>query len=58
MFTIDDSIFPNTWIQFSNPKLNNHKKSQLVTITSAMLNEKKTKSLEYFIELQLQHLIK
>ena len=48
MFTIEDSIFPNTWIQFSNPKLNNHKKkkkNQLVTITSAMLNERKTKSL-------------
>ena len=45
MFTIEDSIFPNTWTQFSNQKLNNHKKSQLVTITSAMLNERKTKSL-------------
>ena len=45
MFTIEDSTFPNTWIQFSDPKLNNHKKSQLVTITSAMLNERKTKSL-------------
>ena len=22
MFTVEDSIFPNTWIQFSNPKLN------------------------------------
>ena len=22
MFTVVDSIFPNTWIQFSNPKLN------------------------------------
>ena len=21
MFTVEDSIFPNTWIQFSNPKL-------------------------------------
>ena len=41
MFTIEDSIFPNTWIQFSNPKLNNHKKSQLVTLTSAMSNERK-----------------
>ena len=27
--------------QFSNPKFNYHKKSQLVTITSAMLNERK-----------------
>ena len=45
MFTIEDITFPNTWIQFSDPKLNNHKKNQLVTITSAMLNERKTKSL-------------
>ena len=22
MFTVEDSIFPNTWIQFSNPELN------------------------------------
>ena len=29
MFTIEDSIFPNTWIQFSNPKLNNHKKKSV-----------------------------
>ena len=35
MFTINDSIFPNTWTQFSNPKFNYYKKSQLVTITSA-----------------------
>ena len=41
MFTINDSIFPNTWTQFSNPKFNYHKKSQLVTITSAMSNERK-----------------
>ena len=41
MFTVEDSIFPNTWIQFSNPKLNYHKKSQLVTFTSAKLNERK-----------------
>ena len=45
MFTIEDSISPNTWIQFSNPKLTFIKKSQLVIITSAMLNERKTKSL-------------
>ena len=43
MFTVEDSIFPNSWIQFSNPKLNYHKKkkSQLVTFTSAKLNERK-----------------
>ena len=41
MFTVEDSIFPNTWIQFSNPELNKYKKSQLVTFTSAMLNVRK-----------------
>ena len=58
MFIIEDSIFPNTWIQFSNPKLNNHKKSQLVTIISAMLNERKQSHCKYFIELQLKYLMK
>ena len=60
MFTVEDSIFPNTWIQFSNPKLNikKKKKSQLVTFTSAKLNERKQSHCKYFIELQLKYLIK
>ena len=58
MFTVEDSIFPNTWIQFSNPKLNLHKKSQLVTCTSAILNERKQSHCKYFIELQLKYLMK
>ena len=51
-------FFPNTWIQFSNPKLNYHKKSQLVTFTSAKLNERKQSHCKYFIELQLKYLTK
>ena len=52
MFTVEDNIFPNTWIQFSNPKLKQRKKSQLVTFTSAKLNERKLSHCKYFIELQ------
>ena len=51
MFTVEDNIFPNTWIQFSNPKLK-QKKSQLVTFTSVKLNERKLSHCKYFIELQ------
>ena len=50
MFTVEDNIFQNTWIQFSNPKLK--QKSQLVTFTSAKLNERKLSHCKYFIELQ------
>ena len=57
MFTVEDSIFPNTWIQFSNPELNKYKKSQLVTFTSAMLNVRKQGHYKYFSELPLKHLI-
>ena len=57
MFTVEDSIFPNTWIQFSNPELNKYKKkSQLVTFTSAMLNVRKQGHCKYFSELPLKHL--
>ena len=58
MFTVEDSIFPNTWIQFSNPELNKYKKSQLVTFTSAMLNVRKQGHYKYFSELPLKHLTK
>ena len=58
MFTVEDSIFPNTWIQFSNPELNKYKKSQLVTFTSAMLNVRKQGHYKYFSELSLKHLTK
>ena len=58
MFTVEDSIFPNTWIQFSNPELNYYKKSQLVTFTSAMLNVRKQGHYKYFSELPLKHLTK
>ena len=54
MFTVEDNIFPNTWIQFSSPKLKQKSKikSQLVTFTSAKLNERKQSHCKYFIELQ------
>ena len=57
MFKVEDSIFLNTWIQFSNPELNLYKKSQLVTFTSAMLNVRKQGHYKYFSEIPLKHLI-
>ena len=50
MFTDNDSIFPDTWNQFSNPKFNYHKKSQLVTNISADYD---AKSLNYEMIVQM-----
>ena len=53
MFTVEDNIFPNTWIQFSNPKLK-QKKSQLVTFTSVKLNERKLSHCKYLITIMIK----
>ena len=58
MFTVDDSIFPNTWIQFSNPELNLYKKSQLVTFHICKYVKIKQGHYKYFSELPLKHLTK
>ena len=58
MFTVNDSIFPNTWIQFSNPELNYYKKSQLVTFHICKYVKIKQGHYKYFSELPLKYLTK